>query len=90
MFLPRPRSARFDIPRIYPMNSSQFSNDKTSSRRDALKRLAVLCGAALAPALLCSSGCQTVKDAFGSAFKKEPKKESKTIDDVLEAERPSW
>ena len=56
--------------------------DETRSRRLFLKRFAILGAVVLAPAILGASGCQTMK--------KDQPKRSKTVDDVLSEERPSW
>ena len=71
------------------MNSKRLATcrDEKSSRRLFLKRFAVLGAVVLAPAILGSSGCQTMKNAFGG---KEQPRSSKTIDDVLSEKRPSW
>lgn len=71
-------------------NKSTTNHDALQSRRRDLKRLALLGAAVFVPAILASAGCQTMKDAYNSTFHKEPRKESKTVDDVLSAERPSW
>lgn len=63
------------------------SQDELQTRRRALKRLALLGAIAIVPAVLGSSGCQTMKNAFGGSGNK---KESKTIDDVLSEKRPGW
>ncbi len=57
------------------------------SRRLFLKRFAILGAVVLAPAILGASGCQTMKNVFGGGDKPKP---TKTVDDVLSEERPSW
>ena len=71
------------------MNSKRIPSncDETRSRRLFLKRVAILGAVVLAPAILGVSGCQTMKNAFGG---KDQPKRSKTVDDVLSEERPSW
>ena len=71
------------------MNSKRIPSncDETRSRRLFLKRFAILGAVVLAPAILGASGCQTMKNAFGG---KDQPKRSKTVDDVLSEERPSW
>ena len=64
----------------------QVNRATGKSRRLVLKRLAILGAVAVAPAILGASGCQTMKDLFH----KDQPRTSKTIDDVLSEERPSW
>ncbi|MGI6402307.1 MAG: hypothetical protein ACOX0A_09430 [Thermoguttaceae bacterium] len=70
-------------------HKSTLRQTEFQTRRRDLKRLALVGAFVVAPAILGATGCQTMKDTF-AFFKKEPVKESKTVDDVLSAERPSW
>ncbi len=55
-------------------------------RRQLLKGVA--CFAVLIPTLCAATGCQTMKDLFSGSD--NDRKQSKTIDDVMQEQRPGW